>query len=224
MFEANRGLFKRATLKSCSFLIDTISRKCYTTVDKEYIMEEKELRDLVAKADTFDKTKDISLALVNKYNLPTTPTGDKVEEDLAEAIDSNKMPDTKEQKKLKKRIKNIWGRYRDNVLGQLDLKNYQDYCDLEIKTAETEQKLRQIQMDREKAEADHWLKMHEGNLKEIGYNTESMPSRFFYSLDRFIFYLKNGFNNIPKMVWKLLLGLIGTGIGIAFIIWIAKII
>ena len=187
-------------------------------------MEEKELRDLVAKADTFDKTKDISLALVNQYNLPATPTGEKVEEDLANAIDSQKSPDKREQRKLKKRIKNIWGRYRDNVLGQLDLKNYQDYCDLEIKTAETEKKLRQIQMEREKAEAEHWLAMHKGNLEEIGYNTESKPSRYFYAIDRYIFYLKNRFNNIPKMVWKFLLGAIGVGAFIALVIWVAKLI
>lgn len=187
-------------------------------------MEDKDLKELVAKADTFNKTKDLSLAITKQYNLPITPTGEAVEEDLSEAIDEGKMPDIKEQKKLKKRIKGIWGAYRDNVLGHLDLKNFQDYCDLKIKTAETEQKLRKIEMEREIDEANHWLKMHEGNLKEIGYNTESMPSRFFYSLDRFIFYLKNGFNNIPKMVWKLLLGLIGTGIGITFIMWIAKLI
>ena len=217
-------MLKKSNFKKLFFFIDTYFQKCYTTVDKEYVMEEKELRDLVAKADTFDKTKNISLALVNKYNLPTTPTGEKVEEDLVSAIDGNKMPDTKEQKKLKKRIKNIWGRYRDNVLGQLDLKNYQDYCDLEIKTAETEQKLRQIQMDREKAEAEHWLKMHEGNLKEIGYNTESMPSKWFYSIDRYIFYLKNRFKNIPKFTWWILCGVLGVGVVIALVIGLAKLI
>ena len=187
-------------------------------------MEEKELRDLVAKADTFNKTKDIGLAIAQHYNLPTTPTGDAVEKDLAEAINSQKVPDKKEQKRVKKRIKNIWGRYRDNVLGQLDLKNYQDYCDLEIKTAETEKKLRQIQMEREKAEAEHWLAMHKGNLEEIGYNTESMPNRYFYSVDRYIFYLKNRFKNIPKFTWWILCGVLGLAAIITLVVVLAKLI
>lgn len=187
-------------------------------------MEEKELRDLVAKADTFNKTKDISLAIAQHNNLPTTPTGDSVEDDLAKAIDDQKLPDKKEQKKLKKRIKGIWGAYRDNVMGKLDLKNYQDYCDIKIKTAETEQRLREIEMEREKAEAKHWLKMHEGNLKEIGYNTESMPAKYFYAVDRYIFYLKNRFKNIPKFVWRLLIGAIGVGAFIALVVWVAKLI
>ena len=187
-------------------------------------MEDKDLRELVSKADTFNKTKDLSLAITKQYNLPATPTGEAVEEDLSEAIDNGKMPDIKEQKKLKKRIKGIWGAYRNNVLGHLDLKNFQDYCDLKIKTAETEQKLRKIEMEREIDEANHWLKMHEGNLKEIGYNTESMPSKYFYSIDRYIFYLKNRFRNIPKFTWWILCGLLGVGVVIAGAVVIAKLI
>jgi hypothetical protein len=169
-------------------------------------MDEKDKLEVIQKAEKFAVTKDINSTL-----FPTAPNGDNPTS-INDALEQEKDPDKKEQKRIKKRFRNIWNDYRSNVFDTLDAKNYAEYCEIRKQTAETEKELMLIENEKEEIKAKHWLKMHEGNLKEIGYNTESMPNRVFYSIDRFIFYLKNGFNNIPKMVWKTLIAIIGIGV------------
>ena len=181
-------------------------------------MDEKEKLELMKKAETFSVTKDI-----NQVLFPTAPDG-KTTETIDNALEQEKTPDKKEQKRIKKRFRNIWNDYRTNVFDTLDAKNYAEYCEIRKKTAETEKELMQIENEKEEIKAKHWLKMHKGNLEEIGYNTESMPNKYFYSIDRYIFYLKNRCKNIPKFTWWILCGLVGIGIVILMALGISKLI
>ena len=181
-------------------------------------MEDKEKQELMQKAEKFAVTKDI-----NSTIFPTAPNGE-YNKDIDNALEQEKNPNKKEQKRIKKRFRNIWNDYRSNVFDTLDAKNYAEYCEIRKKTAETEKELIQIENEKEEIRARHWLKMHKGNLEEIGYNTESMPNKYFYSVDRYIFYLKNRCKNIPKFTWWILCGIFGIGLVILMALGIAKII
>lgn len=181
-------------------------------------MENKDKQELIEKAEKFSITKNIKETL-----FPTAPDG-KDNASIDVALEQEKIPDKKEQKRIKKRFKNVWKDYRSNVFDTLDAKNYAEYCEIRKKTAETEKELMQIKNEKEEIKVKHWLKMHEGNLKEIGYNTESMPSKYFYSIDRYIFYLKNRCKNIPKFTWWILCGLFGVGVVILMALGMAKLI
>lgn len=178
-------------------------------------MEEKQ--ELMKKAEMFAKTGDVSKAM----QLPTTPDG-QINEEIEEALHQEKAPDKKETKRIKKRFRSIWNDYRSNVFDTLDAKNYAEYCEIRKKTAETEKELMQIENEKEEIKARHWLKMHKGNLEEIGYNTESMPNKYFYAMDRYVFYLKNRFKNIPKLTWYILAGVLGIGVVVLLALGIAK--
>ena len=168
---------------------------------------EDEKKELMKKADMFAKTGDVSKSL----SLPTDQINDEA---LRQTFDEEQLPDLKEQKKLKRKVRKIWNNYRKNALESIDLENYKKFCELEEIKAETDKKLAKIKREKEKEEAEHWLMMHQGHLKEINYNTESKPSGFWYKLNRGIWYMRKTFDNIPKLVWKILL----TGIGIATLI------
>ena len=187
-------------------------------------MSEDEQRELMAKAEKFNETKDLSIAMKQKYNLPDAPNGEEVTDALEQLISDNKTPDKKEKKRVKNRVKNIWNRYRSNVLGKFDLENYKEYCKIEIETAETETKLRDIQQKREKQEAQHWLEMNKGNLEEIGYNTTSKPSKFWYGLNRGLWYMKKTCSNIPKLTWYILAGILGISVVILMALGLSKIV
>lgn len=180
-------------------------------------MEEKQ--ELMAKADMFAKTKDITKAM----SLPTSPDGQENVE-IEQALQEEKLPDRKETKRIKKRFRNIWNDYRSNVFDTLDAKNYAEYCEIRKKTAETEKELMLIENEKEEIKAKHWLKMHKGNLEEIHYNTESMPNKYFYAMDRYVFYLKNRCKNIPKITWYLLAGILGIGVVVLLALGIAKLV
>ena len=187
-------------------------------------MSEEEQKELMAKADKFDKTKDLSLAMREDYKLPVAPDGKDIKAEVEQLLEESKDPDKREKKRVKNRVKNIWSRYRSNVLGKFDLQNYKDYCQIEIETAETESKLREIQQQREKQEAQHWLDMNKGNLAEIGYNTESKPSKFWYGLNRGLWYFKKTCSNIPKTTWYVLCGILGIGVIVLMALGLAKIV
>lgn len=173
-------------------------------------MEEKDKQELVAKAEMFAKTGDVNKSL----SLPLN------DEALQRKFEEEKLPDAKEERKIKKTIRKIWGNYRKNALESIDLENYKKYCELQEMKAETDKKLSKLKREREKEEAEHWLMMHNGHLKELGFNSESKPNIFWYGLNRGVWYLKKTFENIPKIVWKLLV----SGVGIAVIITLVLVI
>lgn len=180
---------------------------------------DEEKQELMRKVETYATTKDIDKAI----NLPITPNG---QDDTAieEALKDNQLPDRKENKRIKKRFRNIWNDYRTNVFDKLDAQNYAEYCKIREQTAETEKKLMEIENEKEKIQAQHWIDMHKGNLEEIGYNTNSVPNKYFYAIDRYVFYLKNRCKNIPKLTWWILCGILGLGVVVLMAIGIAKII
>ena len=175
-------------------------------------MEEEEKNELMKKANEFVKTGDVNSAL----SLPN------VDNDLKTIFDSQKEPDKKEQKLIKKKTKKIWKDFRKNTLDGIDLQNYENYCRLQEIRAESDKKLARIRREKEKEEAEHWLDMHKGNLEDIGYNTKSVPNKYFYAIDRYIFYVKNRCKNIPKITWYIVAGLFGLGIVILMALGISK--
>ena len=64
--------------------------------------------------------------------------------------------------------------------------------------------------------------MHKGHLEEIKYNTESKPCGFWYKLNRGIWYLRKTFDNIPKLVWKILLAGIGLTALVVMVLLVGK--
>ena len=168
---------------------------------------EDEKQELMARAEMFAKTGSVEKSL----SLPT----DQIDDDaLRQTFDDEQLPDIKEQKKIKRKVRKIWDNYRKNALESIDLENYRKYCELQEIKAESDKKLAKLKREKEKEEAEHWLIMHSGHLKEINYNTESKPCGFWYKLNRGIWYLRKTFDNIPKLVWKILL----TGIGITALV------
>lgn len=180
-------------------------------------MDEK--MELMQKVNTFAVTKDVHKAM----NLPVAPNGNVDENNaIEEALNNEKLPDKKETKRIKKRFRNIWNDHRSNVFDTLDAENYKNYCEIKKQTAETEKELLRIQFETDKLKAEHWLEMHKGNLEEIGYNTTSLPNKYFYAVDRYIFYLKNRCKNIPKLTWWILCGVLGVGVVILMALGIAR--
>lgn len=174
--------------------------------------------DIIKRAEYFAQTKDLNASL----NLPIAPNGEIVDEVVTQGLDQEKTPDKKEEKRIKKKIRKIWGNYRSNVLNSIDLENYKKFCELEQIRAESERKLAQIKRQKEKEEAEHWIDMHKGNLEEIGYNTTSVPNKYFYAKDRYIHYLNNTMKRIPKWTWYILCGLLGIGVIICMALGISK--
>lgn len=181
---------------------------------------EDEKMELMKRAETYSVTKSVESAL----NLPAMPNGKSNDELINEALNNEQEPDKKEKKRIKKRFKNIWNDYRSNVFGNLDAKNYADYCEIRKKTAETEKQLLEIEFETEKLKAKHWLEMNKGNLEEIGYNTLSLPNKFWYGLNRGLHYMKKTCSNIPSITWKILVGVLGIGAVILLAFGLAKII
>lgn len=175
-------------------------------------MTEQDEEKLNRALEIYKKTGDVLQTLNNE--------DDKIKEQFQE----EQLPDKKETKKIKKRIRSIWNDYRNNALDQISLENYKKYCELQVIKAESDKKLAEIKRDKEKEEAQHWLEMHKGNLKEIGYNTESVPNKYFYAIDRYIFYIKNRCKNIPKLTWYILVGILGIGVVILMAIGLSKIV
>ena len=176
---------------------------------------EDEKKQLMARAEMFAKTRSVEKSLA----LPT----DKIDDEaLKQTFDEQQLPDIKEQKKIKRKVRKIWNNYRKNALESIDLENYKKYCELQEIKAETDKKLAKLKREKEKEEADHWLMMHKGHLEEIKYNTQSKPCGFWYKLNRGIWYLRKTFDNIPKLVWKILLAGIGISALVIMVLLVGK--
>lgn len=181
--------------------------------------EDKDKLEIMQKAEMFAQTKDLDKALM----LPFDDTNE-VPQDLIQKFDEQATLDDKEQKRVNKRIKGIWKNYRNNVLSKIDLENYKKFCELEQIRAESDKKLDVIKFERDKARATQWLEMHKGNLEEIGYNTTSLPNKFWYGLNRGIWYLRKTFSNVPKLTWYILAGISGLAVIVLMVIGIGKLV
>lgn len=179
-------------------------------------MEEEKKQELMAKADKYVQTGNIESAM--------GLTQEEVKQSLRDKFEGEKTPDKREQKQLTKRVRKILNNYRNNALTEIDLENYKKYCELEQIKAESEKKLAELKRDKEWAEITYWLKKNKGNLEEIGYNTESKPSGFWYNINRGIWYMKKTFSNIPKLIWYLLGGAIGIAVIVLIVLGISKIV
>ncbi len=122
------------------------------------------------------------------------------------ALKDSENLDSKTAKRITKKVKKLKGDWRQNILDSIGLENYKDYCVLEITKSQTTTKLLNEKQSRAKALAAHWLEMHKGNLEDIGYNTTSVPNKFYYGLDRYVYYLKKRCNAIPKLAWRIAIG------------------
>lgn len=178
-------------------------------------MEEQEIKELAERAEMFAQTKDVNKALA----LPTEQIQDEA---LKQTFEEEQLPDEKEKKKIIKKVKKIWGNYRNNTLEEIDLENYKKFCELQEIKAEHEGRLQKIKFKKEKEKAEHWLEMHKGNLEEIGYNTTSTPNKYFYAKDRYIHYLNNTIKRIPKWTWYVLCGVAGVGLIVLMALGISK--
>lgn len=170
-------------------------------MDEKTPNKEEQKRELMAKSETFAKTHDITLALSTSVN-----------DDLKATMQNQVNPDEKETKKINKKIKRIWSGYRSNILSQIDLENYKKFCEIEVIRAENDSKLEAIKQQKQKSKATHWLDMHKGNLEDVGLNAESVPNKFAYGTLRGVFYFKKLCQNIPKLTWYILAGILGVSV------------
>lgn len=173
---------------------------------------EKEKQELMQKAEMFAKTQDLNKSLTLTENIE--------DEALKQKFEEEQLPDKVETKKIRNKIRKIWSDYRKNALDSIDLENYKKYCELQEIKAESEKRLSKLKREKEKEENEHWIEMRKGHLEELKFNTQSRPNKFWYGLNRGIWYLRKTFDNIPKLVWKLLL----SGIGIALVIGVVLIV
>ena len=142
--------------------------------------------------------------------MPAAPDGQLVNEALDKAIQSQAIPDRKENKRIVGRIKSIWSKWRNAALDAKSLEVEKIACQIKIEQAKTQQQLAEIRRQEELAEANHWLALNKGNLEDIDANTTSKPSMFWYALRRGFHHITKLTTNIPKIIRNLF------WIGIAF--------
>lgn len=134
---------------------------------------------------------------------PITPDGKQANKALDEAIESEATPDKKESRRVKKRIRGIWRKYRTAALDAKSLEIEKVACQIEIERTETQARLNEIRRQEEAAEVQHWLNLNQGNLQEIDMNTNSKPSKFWYGLRRGFHHITKLTDNIPRVLKNL---------------------
>lgn len=139
----------------------------------------------------------------SQITVPLTPDGQQANKALDEALAAQSTPDKHEEKRVKKRIKGIWRKWRTTALDAKTLEIEKIACQIEIERTETQAKLNQIKRDEHKAAVMHWLELNRGNLEEIDANTTSKPSMFWYGLRRGFHHITKLTNNIPKIIKNL---------------------
>lgn len=159
--------------------------------EREQIQKEIELvRD---KQVTITPTQEISVA----------PDENNAIQSLEEMISAQAIPDKKESHRILKRIKGIWRKWRSTKLDAKSLEIEKIACQIEIERAETRAKLNKVKREEKEAKVSHWLKLNIGNLKDLGYNTESKPSMFWYNINRGFYHITKLTGNIPKLIKNL---------------------
>ena len=135
--------------------------------------------------------------------IPIAPDGQNNNTVLEQAIQQEAVPDAKESKRVKKHIRGLWRKWRTTALDAKSLEIERIACQIEIERANTQAKLNEVKRAEKKAQDQHWLEINAGNLKDIGYNTESKPSMFWYGLKRMSYHITKLTTDVPKIVKNL---------------------
>ena len=137
---------------------------------------------------------------------PVAPNGENAAEALDHIITEESIPNKRENRKFRKKIRSIWSKWRNTTLDAKALEEEKVACQIAIERAETQAKLDKVKREEEKAKVQHWLDLNAGNLEEVGLNTKSKPSIFWYSIKRGFFYITKITDNIPKLIRNLFWG------------------
>lgn len=159
----------------------------------------QEDREAIAQQIVEYKSQQNAVTKPAPVAVPMPPDGQQANEALDEAIKAQSTPDKREERKVKKKIKGIWHKWRITALDAKSLEVEKIACQIAIERAETQQKLDTIRREEEIANAEHWLKLNKGNLEEIDANTTSRPSKFWYGLRRCFHHVTKLTNSIPKI-------------------------
>lgn len=168
-----------------------------TQEDRENIQNQITVYKQQSVANTVSENKTITIS--------KTPDGRDAEEDINTAFASEANPNKKEQRKLKHKIRNIWRKWRSATLDAKALEAEKIACQIAIERAETQARLNAVRRQEEKAETEHWLALNKGNLEDLGYNTTSKPSKFWYNINRGCYHITKTSGHIPKFILNLLL-------------------
>lgn len=144
----------------------------------------------------------LQVAQAIQPSLPLAPNGQDESIRLNEALTKAATPNKSEEKTVKKQMKKLWGFWRKTTLDSKSLEIEKVACQIAIERAETKAKLAAIKREQEVEKHKHWLKLNEGNLKDIGYNTESKPSIVWYGLKRMMFHIAKLTTDVPKIIFN----------------------
>jgi hypothetical protein len=159
------------------------------------------------------RKSEAALSVPTTISLPAAPTGEHADEALNDALAAEAVPDKREARRVRRHIKGIWRKWRTTTLDAKSLEVERVACQIEIERAKAQAELNEIKRAEELARVKHWLTLNEGNLKDIGYNTESKPSRFWYGLKRASFHITKLTTDVPKIVLNLFI-VLGCVIGL----------
>lgn len=137
---------------------------------------------------------------------PIAPNGVQTEQDLDRVITEESVLNKRENKKFRKKIRSIWSKWRNTALDAKALEEEKVACQIAVERAKTQAELDRVKREEEKAKAQHWLDLNIGNLEEVGLNTKSKPSIFWYNIKRGFFYITKITDNIPKLILNLFWG------------------
>ena len=165
----------------------------------------QEDRENIQNQITVFKENQIANTVEQTITVPKTPDGRDANEELNNIISNEAAPDKRESRRIKKKIRGIWSKWRTATLDAKSLEAEKIACEIEIKRAETQARLNAVRRQEEKAEAEHWLALNKGNLEDLGYNTTSKPSKFWYNVNRGCFHITKTSGHIPKFILNLLL-------------------
>lgn len=176
-------------------------------------LTQKEREQIQQEIELVKSSQPLKVQNTVSGNMPIAPDGKNAVQDLEQAISAQATPDERETRKIKKRIKGIWRKWRSTTLDAKSLEIEKIACQIEIERAETKAKLNKVKREEKELENAHWLRLNAGNLKDLGYNTESKPSKFWYNLNRGFYHITKLTGNIPKLIKNLFwVGIVVVGV------------
>lgn len=140
-----------------------------------------------------------------KLNVIPVPDNSKSDAVLDAVIANEATPDKKEVHKLRNKIRGIWAKYRITTLDAKALEAEKIACKIEVERTKAQAELNAIRRSEEASEVNHWVSLNKGNLEEVGMNTTSKPSRFWYALRRGCHHITKLTSNVPKIIANLFL-------------------
>lgn len=141
-------------------------------------------------------------------SVPIAPTGQDANQDLDNIIEQEATPNKKEAKRFRKRIRDVWNRWRNTALDAKALEQEKIACQIAIERAKAQAELDKVRREEEIKELEHWLALNKGNLEEVNYNTQSKPSKFWYAIKRGFFYLTSWTDSVPKLIKNTFWGIV----------------